>query len=65
VENAAHQLKLLDPRQVLSRGYSLVQDEKGHLVSDATQLASGQALRITFAKGWAQTEVKARGGQVE
>jgi len=65
VENAAHQLKLLDPRQVLSRGYSLVQDEKGHLVSDATQLANGQALRITFAKGWAQTEVKARGGQVE
>ena len=65
VENAAHQLKLLDPRQVLSRGYSLVQDEKGHLVSDATQLASGQELRITFAKGWAQTEVKARGGQVE
>ena len=65
VENAAHQLKLLDPRQVLSRGYSLVQDEKGHLVSDATQLANGQELRITFAKGWAQTEVKARGGQVE
>ncbi len=61
LENTAHQLQLLDPQQVLSRGYSLVQDDKGAVVADARQLAIGAELRITFAQGWARTEVQARG----
>jgi len=44
------------------RGYSLVQDASGSVVSDAGQLAIGAELRITFAQGWARTEVKDRGG---
>jgi exodeoxyribonuclease VII large subunit len=63
VGNAAQHLILLDPTKVLARGYSLVQDANGVVVSDAGQLAIGAELRITFAKGWARSEVKERGGQ--
>ena len=54
VDNAAQHLILLDPKQVLARGYSMVQDEGGRVVSDAGRLAIGAGLRITFAKGWAR-----------
>ena len=57
-DNAAQHLILLDPTKVLARGYSMVQDASGGVVSDAGQLAVGAELRITFAKGWAKTEVK-------
>ncbi len=62
VENAAQHLILLDPTKVLARGYSMVQDASGAVVSDAGQLDIGAVLRITFARGWARTEVKERGG---
>ena len=61
VDNATQHLILLDPTKVLARGYSLVQDAKGGVVSDAGRLAIGAELRITFAKGWARSEVKERG----
>ncbi|MDH4235589.1 MAG: exodeoxyribonuclease VII large subunit, partial [Gallionella sp.] len=61
VNNIAQHLILLDPKQVLARGYSMVQDANGFVVSDAGQLAVGAELRVTFAKGWARTEVKERG----
>ncbi|MEI7456786.1 MAG: exodeoxyribonuclease VII large subunit [Nitrosomonadales bacterium] len=54
---AGQHLGLLNPDQVLARGYSLVQDSAGRLVCGAEQLATGDALRITFAAGWAKTEV--------
>ncbi len=63
VENNGQHLILLDPAKVLARGYSMVQDSSGGVVSDAGQLAIGAALRITFAKGWARTEVKKAGGE--
>lgn len=62
MENAAQNLTLLNPQQVLARGYSLVQDSSGSVVSDASQLAVGSELRVTFAQGWARTEVKETGG---
>jgi len=58
LENSARQLALLDPQQVLARGYSLVHDESGSVVTDARELAVGSELRITFANGWARTEVR-------
>jgi exodeoxyribonuclease VII large subunit len=61
LEHAAQNLALLDPRQVLARGYSLVQDAGGRVVSGSRQLAIGAELRITFAQGWARTEVKKKG----
>ncbi|MDD5300894.1 MAG: exodeoxyribonuclease VII large subunit [Gallionella sp.] len=60
-DNLAQHLILLDPKQVLARGYSLVQDAKGGVVSDASRLEVGAELRVTFAKGWVRTEVKERG----
>ena len=62
LDTVAQHLGMLNPQQVLARGYSLVQDEHGHLISDARQLAIGAELRITFANGWARTEVKEQGG---
>ena len=62
-ENAAQHLILLDPAKVLARGYSMVRDASGAVVSDAGTLAIGAELRITFAKGWARTEVKERSGE--
>jgi exodeoxyribonuclease VII large subunit len=62
VDNAAQHLILLDPTKVLARGYSMVRDANGGVVSDAGQLEIGSELRITFAKGWARTEVKERSG---
>ena len=54
----AQHLALLSPQQVLARGYSLVEDEAGHLVADASVLDVGDRLRITFAKGWVRTAVQ-------
>jgi exodeoxyribonuclease VII large subunit len=61
LDNAAQHLILLDPTKVLARGYSMVQDANGGVVSDAGQVAVGAELHITFAKGWARSEVKERG----
>ncbi len=58
VEKAAQHLGMLDPKQVLERGYSIVQDENGSVVSDAGKLVVGEELRIVFARGWARGEVK-------
>lgn len=61
MENAAQHLIMLDPQHVLARGYSLVQDSKGGLVSDASQVEVGDPLRITFARGWGKVELKEKG----
>ncbi len=51
----------LDPQQVLARGYSMVRDERGAIVSDGADLLIGAHLDITFARGWVRTEVKEKG----
>ncbi len=60
VDNIGQHLTLLDPEKVLARGYSMVRDASGLVVSDAGRLDIGAELRITFAKGWARTEVRER-----
>ena len=61
LESLAQHLIMLDPQRVLARGYSMVQDAGGGVVSDAGKLAVGAELRITFARGWALAKVKERG----
>lgn len=51
----------LDPSQVLARGYSMVRDEHGAIVTDSAQLALGSRLDIAFAHGWARAELKDKG----
>ena len=60
VSNAAQHLTLLDPKKVLKRGYSLVQDASGGVISDAKQVKVGEALKVTFAKGSVSAEVKGK-----
>ena len=54
-------LGLLNPERVLARGYSLVQDENGRLVSDVHSLIVGDELNIVFGKGWARARVEDKG----
>ncbi|RYG25762.1 MAG: hypothetical protein EON93_21935 [Burkholderiales bacterium] len=44
-------LKTLSYHSVLARGYALVQDEAGDVVSGASGLKPGDALKLTFADG--------------
>ena len=41
----------LSPRAVLGRGYALVQDASGHVITSHTQAKSGDALSIEFQDG--------------
>jgi exodeoxyribonuclease VII large subunit len=44
-------LQHLDPNQVLARGYSLVRDAQGNLLSSSACVNIGDVLEITFAQG--------------
>ena len=59
---AQQHLQHLDPQQVLARGYSMVRNEQGAVVVDSASLALGAPLQVTFARGWAQVEVKKNSG---
>lgn len=50
-------LRALDPENTLQRGYAIVRDEQGAIVSDAGVLRAGERLRIDLARGQAQAEV--------
>jgi exodeoxyribonuclease VII large subunit len=56
---AAHvrALQALDPHQVMGRGYALVRNEHGQLVTDSGQLRPGQPLELELARGSAQVRV--------
>jgi exodeoxyribonuclease VII large subunit len=50
-ERARLRLELLDPRLVLQRGYALLSDQQGRVVSSVHQTHAGQALRATLCDG--------------
>jgi exodeoxyribonuclease VII large subunit len=49
--NLQNSLAQLNPNNVLARGYAMVQDTSGKLVSDAGHLTPAQKVHITFAQG--------------
>jgi exodeoxyribonuclease VII large subunit len=55
------QLKHLNPRSVLERGYSITETAAGSIVRDASRLAVGEDVTITFAKGRAGARVSRKG----
>jgi len=55
--NMRQHLLHLDPQQVLARGYSLVRDAEGRIVSGNEKLKVGSSVEITFARGWVRAEV--------
>jgi exodeoxyribonuclease VII large subunit len=58
VENGLAALVHLGPAQVLARGFSIVRDASGALVSDSTGMEIGQTLEVEFARGSASTRVE-------
>jgi exodeoxyribonuclease VII large subunit len=48
---STNKLDMLSPLAVLGRGYALVKDEAGHLVTRADSLAAGQKVRVRFEDG--------------
>lgn len=57
LENLAASLGHLSPQAVLLRGYSLVRKADGSIVRASAQLATGDALRLTFGEGEADAQV--------
>jgi exodeoxyribonuclease VII large subunit len=55
---AVRALQALDPRQVVQRGYALVRDQSGRLVTDSSRLGPGQPLELELARGSAQVRVE-------
>jgi len=63
LDGLADRLALLDPHQVLSRGYALIETESGHVVLAPSQLRAGERLTISLARGQADlvpTDVRTR-----
>lgn len=50
-----------DPKAILKRGYSVVTDENGNIIKDATILKDEQLINIEAAKGSVQARVVASG----
>ena len=50
-------LQHLNPQSVLARGYSMVETATGEIAQSSEAIAAGDQLRVTFAQGWAQTQV--------
>lgn len=51
LERLSLKLNALSPLNVLSRGYALVQDEKGHVVRHASDARAKQMLKLRFSDG--------------
>lgn len=54
-------LRHLNPQSVLERGYSITEDRTGRIVRDAARLAEGEDVKLTFARGWAEAQVRRKG----
>ncbi|MFN3612832.1 exodeoxyribonuclease VII large subunit, partial [Tepidimonas sp.] len=59
LERWGAQLALLDPHLVLQRGYALVTDARGHVVTRADQTARDAALHVALAVGRLDVRVSA------
>ncbi|MGI6205691.1 MAG: exodeoxyribonuclease VII large subunit [Anaerovoracaceae bacterium] len=61
-ENALEKMRIMlegaDPERIVRRGYAIVTDENGSVVSDAAGLARGDLLNVKLRDGTAVTEVR-------
>lgn len=46
-----NQVQSLSPQSTLDRGYAVLRDESGHVITDAKKVKAGQALKVRLAKG--------------
>jgi exodeoxyribonuclease VII large subunit len=56
-ERLGDALSHLNPDATLARGYSIVRDAKGNIVSNSQQLQAGDAIRLSFGKGSASGHI--------
>lgn len=59
--HAEARLRLLDPRRVLERGFSLTRDASGRLLRSPAGLAPGDRIHTTLAAGTIESDVRALG----
>ena len=52
------QLEALNPRNVLSRGYSLTMDDKGHVVTSVEDVEVGNSVTIVLQDGQLTSKVE-------
>ncbi len=57
LERLSGALHILNPQQVLERGFAIVSDTRGRVVRDGSALAAGDVLDIRFAQGGARVAV--------
>ena len=57
VVRGAAQLDALSPLKVLGRGYAIMRDGDGHVVSDATKVAVGDDVTVLVDKGSVRASV--------
>jgi exodeoxyribonuclease VII large subunit len=62
LNNMRQHLQHLDPQQVLARGYSVVRDARGKIVTSSEQIAVGETLDIAFSHGGAHAVVEEKRG---
>ncbi len=58
LESLSARLELLNPRNVLSRGYGMLTDESGMAVTSISDVEVGGMMRIHFRDGSADAEIK-------
>jgi exodeoxyribonuclease VII large subunit len=51
------QVKALSPQSTLDRGYAVVRDETGHVISDSSKLKVGQKITMRLARGEVEASV--------
>ncbi len=57
LKNAMQLLDAVSPLATLDRGYAIVSDEEGQVITDAEALAEGQTINTRFAKGKVSSKV--------
>lgn len=61
LQNLHSHLAHLRPQSVLERGYSVVENAAGKIIRDSAQIAGGDEVKMTFAKGVARARVTGKG----
>lgn len=57
MQTAVARLDAMSPLQVVARGYSIVENSKGHVITKAKDVAVGEELNIRLASGRLRTKV--------
>jgi len=58
IASVADSLRALSPAATLERGYAVARTEDGRIIRDPTSLGTGDALRVTVARGTVETRVE-------